>query len=149
MRERVLVGERVSQTSVAAAAAANPIFGSPHRACVVALNATVQRTAHASVFWLLVFNVALQLFDGVATYAGLHLGVQEGNPLLRDAFAFWGLGAGLLLIKGHACGLLLVLYRFAGEQLVVVALGLLASVYTVCSLLPWLGVFAFIIFRLS
>ena len=32
---------------------------------------------------LFALNVALQLWDGIATYYGLSLGVQEGNPLLR------------------------------------------------------------------
>lgn len=103
------------------------------------------RPVTAILFPLLVFNILLQVFDGVATYTGLQLGIREGNPLLREAFAFWGLGAGLVLIKGYACGLLLGLYRLASEQLAVVAFGVLAGVYTLCSLVPWLGTLAGIV----
>ena len=31
---------------------------------------------------LVLTNLALQLFDGIATYVGVHAGFNEGNPLL-------------------------------------------------------------------
>lgn len=101
----------------------------------------------AILFWLLVLNIALQIFDGAATYAGLHLGIREANPLLRSAFHFWGIVPTLLVFKGQACGLLLLLYRIAGEQLAMPALGALAGVYSICSLMPWLGVFVRLLMR--
>ena len=94
------------------------------------------------LYRLLMLNIVLQIFDGVATYAGLHMGVREGNPLLRDAFHAWGVAPALLLFKAHACGLLVFVYRIAGLQLAVFALGLLAAVYCTFSLIPWLSVFA-------
>ena len=36
---------------------------------------------------LVCVNLALQVFDGVATYVGLHAGMAEGNPLLAWALA--------------------------------------------------------------
>src|SRR6185369_9225983 len=35
---------------------------------------------------LLVLNLLLQLFDGIATYQGLQVGFREANPLLLRAF---------------------------------------------------------------
>lgn len=146
LSEGLLVRGCRPQTSVAAAVTAARFPDPP--GVPVEIKTTARCTSPV-LFSLLLLNLVLQLFDGVATYAGLHLGIQEGNPLLRDAFAFWGLGTGLLLIKGHACGLLLMLYRLASESLAVTALGMLAAVYSVCSLVPWLGTFALIIFKLS
>lgn len=96
----------------------------------------------ALLYKLLILNLVLQIFDGVATYAGLHIGSQEGNPLLRDAFHVWGVVPALVLFKAEACGLLVFVYRLAGEELAVFALGLLATAYCTFSLIPWLSVFA-------
>jgi hypothetical protein len=86
---------------------------------------------------LLLLNIALQLFDGMATYAGVHMGVGEANQLLCSSFAVWGVGRSLILFKAFACGMLLLLYRNANEEIGRPALTLLAVVYCVCSLLPW------------
>jgi len=99
------------------------------------------------VYRLLILNILLQLFDGIATYSGLHLGIHEGNPLLRSAFHLWGVVPCLLIVKAQACALLLFVYRIAGEELVRPALSLLAGVYSVCSLIPWLGTFAALLVR--
>jgi hypothetical protein len=86
---------------------------------------------------LLLLNIALQLFDGMATYTGIHMGVREGNRLLCNSFAMWGVGPSLILFKAFACGVLVLLYRNTAEQLGRQALMLLAAVYCLLSLLPW------------
>jgi hypothetical protein len=95
-------------------------------------------TAQRRVYDLFVLNVALQLFDAVATYEGLRLGVQEANPILARAFAHFGVAPALLLFKALACGLLFLLYRNHQHRVVAPALGFLAGVYCVLSLVPWL-----------
>jgi hypothetical protein len=91
-----------------------------------------------SSYDLFLLNIALQLFDGMATYAGVQMGVPEANQLLRNAFAAWGVGPSLLLFKGFACGTLLLLYRNTSEEIGRPALILLAAVYSGFSLFPWL-----------
>jgi|SRR5579862_669359 len=94
------------------------------------------------VYDLFVLNVALQLFDAVATYEGLSVGWREGNPILVSAFAYFGIVPALLLFKAKACGLLFLLNRNPEHYLVVPALSVLASVYTAMSLLPWVWKFS-------
>ena len=96
-------------------------------------------SAHTTVYRLFILNILLQVFDGVATYSGLHLGIREANPLLVGAFHLWGVVPTLLFFKANACVLLLFVYRLAAEQLAMPALAALAAVYAVCSLIPWLG----------
>lgn len=89
------------------------------------------------VYQLFLLNLALQIFDGIATYEGLKLGWHEGNPLLVAAFAYLGVGPALLLFKAKACGLLVVLHRCAHRPGVPAVLGLLAGTYAMFSLVPW------------
>lgn len=93
------------------------------------------------VYHLFALNVALQMFDGVATYTGLHEGWSEANPLLRHTFIALGVGPTLLLFKAKACGLLFLLHRSAPAHLSGHVFRLLAAVYCVCSLGPWLAKF--------
>ena len=93
------------------------------------------------VYELFVLNIALQLFDAVATYQGLKVGWREGNPILATAFSYFGVGPALLLFKAKACGLLFLLNRNQEHHLVAPALSVLASVYCAMSLLPWLWKF--------
>jgi hypothetical protein len=93
------------------------------------------------IYQLLLLNIALQLFDGIATYEGLRLGWQEGNPLLLTAFAYLGIGPALLLFKAKACGLLILLHRFSYRPGVPAVLGLLAGAYGMFSLVPWTAKF--------
>jgi hypothetical protein len=93
------------------------------------------------VYELFVLNVALQLFDAVATYQGLMAGWREGNPILVSAFASVGIVPALLLFKAEACGLLFLLNRNPEHNLVTPALYVLACVYTGLSMLPWLWKF--------
>ena len=93
------------------------------------------------VYDLFVLNVALQLFDAVATYQGLRVGVHEGNPILVTAFATFGVVPGLLLFKAKACGFLFLLNRHHTHRVVTLALSFLAGVYCLVSLVPWLTKF--------
>ena len=86
---------------------------------------------------LFVLNVALQLFDGVATWQGHRLW-GEGNPLLGNLMASIGVGMTLVLFKAKACAFLVVLrrcwrYREAYEALLV-----LAAFYGGLSSVPWM-----------
>jgi len=90
------------------------------------------------IYDLFILNLALQVFDAVATYKGLELGWKEGNPILVRAFDFFGVLPALLLFKAKACGLLFLLNRHREHRLVAPAMTLLAGVYCVMSLVPWL-----------
>jgi len=96
---------------------------------------------------LFVLNIALQLFDAVATYQGLAIGWEEANPILVSAFQSLGVGPALLLFKAKACGLLFLLSRNDHHELVVPALSFLAAVYSVSSLLPWMVKFLTLLVR--
>jgi len=100
------------------------------------------RDVDIHLYRLLMLNLALQMFDGVATYQGLRLGFREANPLLVTAFEFLGIGAALLLFKAMACGLLVLLRRAAPRHVGLTVMRALAAIYCVFSLGPWLGKFA-------
>ena len=106
------------------------------------------RNVQTDLYRLLILNVALQLFDGVATYQGMRFGVREANPLLVAAFGVLGVGPTLLLFKVKACGLLVLLHRAAPAPVGVVVLRSLAAVYCLLSLGPWLGKFVSLAFTL-
>jgi hypothetical protein len=103
----------------------------------VALDVARPRVQPSPLYDLFLLNIVLQLFDGMATYTGIHMGVPEANQLLCNSFAMWGVGPSLILFKAFACGVLLLLYRNAAEQLGRPALMLLAVVYCLLSLVPW------------
>jgi hypothetical protein len=90
------------------------------------------------IYDLFVLNIALQLFDAVATYQGIQIGWKEANPILVAAFAHFGVGPTLLLFKAKACGLLFLLNRYQQYRIVAPTLSFLAGVYCVMSLVPWL-----------
>jgi hypothetical protein len=94
------------------------------------------------IYDLFVLNITLQLFDAVATYQGVMMGAKEANPILVNAFHFFGIGPALLLFKAKACGLLFLLSRNQQHRLVVPALSFLAGVYVSLSLVPWLTKFS-------
>ena len=99
------------------------------------------------VWYHFVFNILLQILDGVFTYQVLHLGVPEANPLVSSAMAHWGAAWGLIYWKAFACTLLLLIFAFRHKEraLTVNALTLTATVYTcfalasACELLVQLG----------
>lgn len=92
-----------------------------------------ERTLHE----LFLLNVVLQIFDGVATYQGLHLGFGEANPLLRSAFTVLGVDNALMLFKAQACGILFLLHQYRHYPAVRAAAALVALVHLVCSFIPW------------
>jgi Domain of unknown function (DUF5658) len=106
------------------------------------LAALVQPAPDSALYHLFLLNVVLQLFDGVATHAGLGLGLKEANPVLRQSFQVWGVGATLVLFKAFACGVLLLLYRAARQRVATLTLAALAVAYSACSLVPWLVLIA-------
>src|SRR5438128_5981189 len=84
-----------------------------------------------SIWYTLILNLLLQLFDGVLTYGVLHLGVPEANPLVGSAIAQWGIAWGLIYWKTFACALLLLIFalRHTRQALTIRALTLTAAVY--------------------
>jgi hypothetical protein len=101
-----------------------------------------EEAAQMTLYRLFVLNMALQLFDGVATYQGLQIGFQEANPILVQAFSQIGILPTLVLYKAYACGLLVILHRVTPARLGVPIMKGLAAVYCIFSLGPWLGKFA-------
>ena len=86
---------------------------------------------------LFLLNLALQLFDGVATLQGLTRW-DEANPLVRAAMDSFGTIEGLLLLKVQACICLLILYRLPRSTLTAAALGFSAVLYLGVSFVPWM-----------
>ncbi|MFN8546192.1 MAG: DUF5658 family protein [Candidatus Binatia bacterium] len=89
---------------------------------------------------LVLLNLALQAFDGVATWTGLRAGIPEGNPLLASAMGALGTTPALVAFKLWACGSVLALWRLRHSALAVPALALCAVVYLACSVGPWAAV---------
>jgi hypothetical protein len=106
------------------------------------------RSVQTHLYQLLILNVLLQLFDGVATYQGLRFGVREANPILVFAFSLLGVGPALLLFKAKACGLLVLLHWFTPAHVGVAVMRGLAAVYCLFSLGPWLGKFVSLAFAM-
>jgi hypothetical protein len=105
------------------------------------MRAVLQPSPIETVPRLVLLNLVLQAFDGLATYQGLLLGVQEGNPIMRTAMMHWGVAETLLGAKGAAC-LTLPLFLFVRHRrLSVWALALLAGFYLALSFVPWLTIF--------
>ncbi len=91
-----------------------------------------------TAYQLLILNFLLQVFDGLATYIGMHLGIKEANPLVRVAFELCGVGPALLVLKSLACAALTLVYQAIRPDLLGIALGGLAGVYSIASVIPWL-----------
>lgn len=88
---------------------------------------------------LFALNVLVQLADGMLTHAGIELGFVEGNPILLASMSTLGVGSALLLYKGYACGLLLLLrWNCAPARSAFVFLTL-ALIVTLAALVPWIG----------
>jgi hypothetical protein len=90
---------------------------------------------------LVVMNLSLQVWDGLATYYGLSQGVQEGNPLLRSCMEYWGVGVTVVGAKSVACVFLVYLREVASLSVSQWGLVLAAVSYIVGSVLPWSLVF--------
>ena len=89
-----------------------------------------------TIVLLIILNLALQMFDGVATYVGWQR-FGEANPLLRAGFDAWGAGVTLVMAKIVAIALILVLARAGRPALVGVGLSLTLVAYAALSLVPW------------
>jgi hypothetical protein len=85
---------------------------------------------------LVAVNLALQLFDGVATYIGWE---QHGemNPILAAGFARFGAGPTLLIAKLLAMMFVLVLASTPRRTLATIGLTITFTAYTALSLVPW------------
>jgi hypothetical protein len=86
---------------------------------------------------LLLLNIALQLFDGVASYHGVPWW-GEANPLIYEAMVALGIGPALLLYKAKACGFLLLVRRLSDPGATLAVYSLVAVAYGTLSFLPWL-----------
>ena len=88
---------------------------------------------------LVAINLVLQIFDGVATYVGVHhAGMGEGNPLVALAMRTLGTGPALWAFKLQACACLLLVWQLGKRSLLArPALALTAACYTVWSVGPW------------
>jgi uncharacterized membrane protein len=95
------------------------------------------QSADRGLFALFLLNIALQAFDGVATYSGLRIGFGEGNPLLAHAMDAFGLASTLIVAKLAACLLLGVLWVNRRSPLALPGFALTAVVYATFSLGPW------------
>jgi hypothetical protein len=102
----------------------------------------MQPLPERGILALVLLNLALQIFDGVATYVGLGAGFGEGNPLLAWAFEEIGTESALFLFKLQACACLALLWCVRRNWLVAPALVFSAAVYAVCSLAPWTAALA-------
>lgn len=82
-----------------------------------------------------IFNLLLQLFDGVLTYQVVSIGIEEANPLVRQAMVEWGAGWGLFYWKFLACVMLALIFalRYGREGLTIKVFTLRGAVYgSVC-----------------
>jgi hypothetical protein len=84
-----------------------------------------------------VLNLALQLFDGIATWHGVATW-GEGNPLLELAMASLGVGFAVVLAKATASAFLVLLRRCWRHREAYHALVALAAVYAAFSFVPWM-----------
>jgi hypothetical protein len=85
---------------------------------------------------LIAMNLALQLFDGVATYVGWERH-GELNPILAAGFARFGAGPTLLVAKLIAIMFVLVLATTPRRTLATIGLGITFTAYTALSFVPW------------
>ena len=81
---------------------------------------------------LLVVNLMLQLFDGLASYHIISAGVPEENPIVARAIEHWGLSEGLFYSKAVGCALVVLIYLLRHKVEVIATQGLtvLAYVYS-------------------
>jgi uncharacterized membrane protein len=86
-------------------------------------------------------NLALQLFDGVATYVGLRLGFGEGNRLVAWAIGRFGTAEALIALKLYASACVLAVWMLRRSALALPALALTATVYLFGSVAPWAAAF--------
>lgn len=96
--------------------------------------------------FLFVAVLLVMLGDVVTTSVGLHLGLQEGNPLVAAVIGWFGL-PGMIATKAVAAGALLILPSFTTESrwtfrigsVAYLTIGLLVVVSNLVSILSVLG----------
>lgn len=81
---------------------------------------------------LLIFNLFLQVFDGLISYQVLSADVAESNPLVDVAIVNWDVILGLFYHKSLACVLLLLIFVLGRRRqlLATQALAITATIYT-------------------
>lgn len=90
---------------------------------------------------LVLFNLALQVFDGLATYAGLRAGIAEGNPILAATMRHIGVTEALVLFKVEACAAVALIWIARRNRLALPALVACALAYLAGSVGPWTAAF--------
>jgi hypothetical protein len=85
---------------------------------------------------LVILNVLLQLFDGIATYVGWEQHGEQ-NPLLRMGFEIWGDEATLVTAKLTAILLVFLIARLPRPTLATAGLFFTSTAYMALSLVPW------------
>ncbi len=100
----------------------------------------MSRTGERAMLALVIANVLLQVFDGVATFLGMHAGlVDEGNPIVNTACLALGVGPALALSKAVGIGLVLMIWRLRESWLAAPALAFTETFYLVISVMPWIS----------
>lgn len=86
-------------------------------------------TKQGTIAGLTLINILLQMVDGLASYHILSAGVPEGNPLLVNYIAQWGVFGGLVYAKAIGCILVILLFMLRKRVETVVAHGLTIMMY--------------------
>jgi hypothetical protein len=89
-----------------------------------------------TLVFLVVMNLLLQIFDGVATYIGWQEH-GEMNPILSAGFAHFGAGPTLFAAKLLAVLFVLVLATTPRRRFATVGLSITLTAYTALSFVPW------------
>ncbi len=84
---------------------------------------------HGTLGRLLIVNLLLQLFDGLASYYIISTGVPEANPLVASYIENWGVFGGLLFAKLLGCALVIFVFTLRHKAEIVVAQGLTVLAY--------------------
>jgi len=102
----------------------------------------MQKGSERVLAGLLGLNLVLQVFDGLATYAGLQAGIAEGNPLLAASMQRLGITPALVIFKCEACAALMMIWLARRNWLAVPALVTCALIYLAWSVGPWTAALA-------
>jgi len=97
----------------------------------------MQKVGDRTLAALVVFNILLQVLDGVATYLGVQVGYHEGNPLITAGIAHLGTVPALVIFKTEACLCLLGVWHLRASRLAVPALLVSAAAYLSAAIAPW------------
>ena len=89
-----------------------------------------------ALVFLVVMNLLLQVFDGVATYIGWQEH-GEMNPILSAGFLHFGPGTTLVVAKLIAILFVFVLAATPRRSLAMIGLGITFTAYTALSFVPW------------